>query len=148
MRAAREASRWSSPVSAVIIRWVFRLMMAGRGLRSLSRRLRRLIRSWCAGCWLRLRRGGGGRWRVTRLWRCSRVPVLGEAERRQVLSQWNDTSAEVAPVTLAGLVAGQVAAVPDAVAVVCGDVSVSYAGLDAAAGRLGGGLGGPGGRAG
>ncbi len=72
------------------------------------------------------------------LTRLSEVDVLGEAERRLVLEGWNETAAVVPAGTGAGLFAGQVAVVPDAVAVSDGDAVVSYAGLDARAGRLAG----------
>ena len=65
--------------------------------------------------------------------RVHRVQVLGEAERRRMLAGWDDTA-----VTLAGLFGAQAARSPDAVAVVDGDSVVSYAALDAAAGRLAG----------
>jgi len=68
--------------------------------------------------------------------RVSGVEVLDHAERRQILQGWNDTATPVPQVTLPGLFAAQVAGSPDAVAVVCGDRAVSYAGLAAAAGRL------------
>ena len=61
------------------------------------------------------------------------VPVLGEAERRQVLVEWNDTATRVPDVTLAGLFAAQVLRTPDATALVCGDTSVTYRELDARA---------------
>ena len=66
------------------------------------------------------------------------VEVLEAAERAQLVWGWNETAREVPPVTAAGLVAAQAGRSPDAVAVACGDVSVTYAGLDAAAGRLAG----------
>ena len=68
----------------------------------------------------------------------SRVQVLDATEREQVLEEWNGTAAAVPAVTLAGLFGAQAARSPDAVAVVDGDSVVSYAALDAAAGRLAG----------
>ena len=70
--------------------------------------------------------------------RLSAVDVLGVAERRRVLSEWNDTAAPVAGVLVPGLFAAQVARVPGAVAVVCGESGLSYAELDARAGALAG----------
>ena len=64
------------------------------------------------------------------------VPVLDPVEREQVLAGWNDTGRDVPAGTLADLFAVQAAAVPDAVAVVCGGVHLTYAGLDAASSRL------------
>ena len=53
-------------------------------------------------------------------------------------SQWDDTAAPVPPGMVPEQFLGQAAARPDAVAVVCGDVSVSYAELAARANRLAG----------
>ena len=66
----------------------------------------------------------------------SRVEVLDPAERRQLVQEWNDTTAVVPAGTLAGLFAEVVAARPDAVALVCGQQAWTYAGLDAWAGGL------------
>ncbi|HEV3292246.1 MAG TPA: condensation domain-containing protein, partial [Streptosporangiaceae bacterium] len=68
--------------------------------------------------------------------RVSGVDVLGAAERDQLLRGWNDTAVPVAGGSLAGLFAGQVAAVPDAVAVCCEGERVSYAELGARADRV------------
>ena len=64
------------------------------------------------------------------------VPVLGAAGREQLVAGWSGSAGVVAPVSWPGLLGARVAAVPDAVAVACGDVVLSYAGLDAAAGRV------------
>jgi amino acid adenylation domain-containing protein len=64
------------------------------------------------------------------------VPVLGEAERVQVLEAWNDTARQVPPGTLPELFEQQVARAPDAVAVEWGDARLSYAELDRRANRL------------
>src|SRR5580704_3204610 len=72
------------------------------------------------------------------------VPVLDAAGRDQVVAGWNDTAVAVPGVTLAGLFEARVARCPDGVAVVDGDVVVSYGELDAAAGRLAGVLAGRG----
>jgi non-ribosomal peptide synthetase component F len=66
------------------------------------------------------------------------IRVLGEGERAQVVSGWNDTAAEVAAATVPELFAGWAAACPDAVAVVCDGTHVSYAELGRRAGRLAG----------
>jgi amino acid adenylation domain-containing protein len=68
--------------------------------------------------------------------RVSQVQVMDAAEREQLVSGWNDTAVAVPVGTLPGLFAAQVARVPEAVAVVCGDEVLTYGGLDAAAGRL------------
>ena len=62
--------------------------------------------------------------------------ILDAAERRQILSGWNDTAVAVPAVSLAGLLDAQAARSPDAVAVVGGDRVLTYRELDAAAGRL------------
>ncbi|HEV3293237.1 MAG TPA: condensation domain-containing protein, partial [Streptosporangiaceae bacterium] len=58
--------------------------------------------------------------------RVSGIDVLDAAERDQLLRQWNDTAVEVPGLLVPELVAGQVARVPDAVAVECGGERVSY----------------------
>ncbi|MFF4764802.1 condensation domain-containing protein, partial [Streptomyces sp. NPDC001292] len=68
--------------------------------------------------------------------RLAAVDILEEDERRRLLVEWNDTGAAVEESTLPGLFGAQVARTPDAVAVVAGDVSLSYAQLDARANRL------------
>ena len=66
------------------------------------------------------------------------VPVLDEAQRWQLVAGWNDTAAPV-PAGDGGAVAGRAGGGgPDAVAVACGDVALSYAGLWARAGWPGG----------
>lgn len=66
-----------------------------------------------------------------------RMPMIGADERRQVLEQFNDTAAPYPfDVCLHELVEAQVARTPDAVAVVDGDHSLTFAGLNAAANRL------------
>ncbi len=53
-----------------------------------------------------------------------------------LLRGWNDTARDVPQVTLPELFEGQVARTPGAVAVACGDVTLSYAELDERAERL------------
>ncbi|MDT8913030.1 non-ribosomal peptide synthase/polyketide synthase [Amycolatopsis sp. PS_44_ISF1] len=65
-----------------------------------------------------------------------RIAVLTEPERDEVLLAFNDTAREVPRVTLTALIEAQAARTPDAVAV-CGDGErLSFAELDARAGRL------------
>jgi amino acid adenylation domain-containing protein len=70
------------------------------------------------------------------------VEVLGGAERARMLVDWNDTAVDTGVSSVLELFAARVAVAPGAVAVVDGDVRVSYAELDARAGRLAGVLGG------
>ncbi len=70
--------------------------------------------------------------------RLRQVQVLGEAERAQLVTGWNDTAADVPAGSVVELVAGVAGRTPDAVAVSCGDRWVSYGELWGRAGRLGG----------
>ncbi|WP_229713995.1 non-ribosomal peptide synthetase, partial [Streptomyces fuscichromogenes] len=60
-----------------------------------------------------------------------RLPVLSGVERERLLVEWNATGRDVAAVTVPELFAAQVARSPEAIAVVCGQESLSYAELDA-----------------
>ncbi|MGC9671549.1 amino acid adenylation domain-containing protein, partial [Planosporangium sp. 12N6] len=64
------------------------------------------------------------------------IPVVAGAEGHRVLVEWNDTVAEVPDGTVPDLFAARVRRSPEAVAVVCGDVELSYAELDERANRL------------
>src|SRR6185437_13134708 len=64
------------------------------------------------------------------------VGVLDPAGQHRLLVEWNDTAARTPPAAVPEAIAGQVARAPDAVAVTSAGESVSYAELDARAGRL------------
>ncbi|MGH3944221.1 MAG: non-ribosomal peptide synthetase, partial [Pseudonocardiaceae bacterium] len=64
------------------------------------------------------------------------LPLLTDTETQQVLVGFNDTHHVVPEATLPELFAAQVAARPDAEAVCCGPVGLSYAELDERANRL------------
>ncbi|MFF5307667.1 amino acid adenylation domain-containing protein [Streptomyces sp. NPDC013161] len=69
--------------------------------------------------------------------RLSDVDALDAAERRQVVSEWNDTGVPFAVgVTVPGLVAVRAVEDPSAVAVVADGVSLSYGELEVRANRL------------
>ena len=67
--------------------------------------------------------------------RLSKLDILTAAERRE-LAAWNDTARELPSATLPELFQAQVARTPAAPAVVCGDLTLSYAELDERANRL------------
>jgi amino acid adenylation domain-containing protein len=64
------------------------------------------------------------------------VEVLGEAERRQLLADWNDTAAPVPAGTLPRLFEAQAARTPDAAAVICAGTVLTYRALNARADLL------------
>ncbi|HET9118150.1 MAG TPA: amino acid adenylation domain-containing protein, partial [Pseudonocardiaceae bacterium] len=66
----------------------------------------------------------------------SQLPWMSTAQRRQVLHQWNDTARELPEGTVVDLVQAQAARTPDATAVSCGELHLSYAELDERATRL------------
>ncbi|MFF7988152.1 amino acid adenylation domain-containing protein, partial [Streptomyces sp. NPDC007901] len=68
--------------------------------------------------------------------RVGEVCVLEEGERRRVVEEWNETGVGVSGLLVAELFAERVVGAPESVAVVCGDVEVSYGELDARANRL------------
>jgi amino acid adenylation domain-containing protein/non-ribosomal peptide synthase protein (TIGR01720 family) len=68
--------------------------------------------------------------------RLSELSILTPAERRQVLSEWNDTAREIPAGTLPSLFAAQVRRDPAATAVVCGDKALTYRELDERANNL------------
>ncbi len=71
--------------------------------------------------------------------RISLLPLLGPAERRQMLFEWNDTERDYLggrPAFLHALFEEQAARTPDAPAVVAGSASLTYAELNARANQL------------
>jgi amino acid adenylation domain-containing protein len=69
--------------------------------------------------------------------RISALPMLSDGERLTLLGDWNRTAAEYPrESTVAQLFQAQAARTPDAVAVVCKEVSLSYRELDQASNRL------------
>ena len=68
--------------------------------------------------------------------RLSALPLLAPAERRQILSQWNQTDVPRTPLLLHQLFEQQVQATPDALAVVYEGTSLTYRALDQRANQL------------
>ncbi|MFJ5224057.1 amino acid adenylation domain-containing protein [Streptomyces sp. NPDC088400] len=65
-----------------------------------------------------------------------RLDVLSAKELHLLFEEWNDTERPIPPVTVPDLFEQQAARTPDATAVVCGDVRLSYAEVNARANRL------------
>ncbi|WP_179272367.1 amino acid adenylation domain-containing protein [Streptomyces sp. XY006] len=65
-----------------------------------------------------------------------RLDTLAPEERERVLRTWNDTATPLSPLTLTEMFEAQAARTPDAPALVAAGVTLSYAELDAWAGRL------------
>ncbi len=70
--------------------------------------------------------------------RPGQIQVLDAAERAQLVTEWNDTAADVPPGSVAELVAARAVCVPDAIAVCGGDAWITYGQLLERAARLGG----------
>ncbi|MGW7357566.1 amino acid adenylation domain-containing protein [Streptomyces sp. NPDC054802] len=68
--------------------------------------------------------------------RVGAIDVLSDEECEEILVGWNDTAREVPYATVLELLAAQVGASPEAVALIADDVSYTYAQLDARAARL------------
>ena len=68
--------------------------------------------------------------------RAADLPLLSEAERRQVLIEWNDTAVDYPEQTVHHMVEAQVARTPGATAVTFGESSLTYSELNARANRL------------
>ncbi|WP_461087881.1 amino acid adenylation domain-containing protein, partial [Streptomyces deserti] len=64
------------------------------------------------------------------------VDVLDAGARHRMRVEWNDTAVDVPDVTVPAAFAAQVARVPQATALVSGDVEIGYAELDARSDRL------------
>ena len=65
-----------------------------------------------------------------------RLAILSDVERRQVLDDWNAAATPPPPATLPSLFEAQVARTPDSVALVHGDVQLSYFELNRRANQL------------
>jgi amino acid adenylation domain-containing protein len=85
-----------------------------------------------AGCYRRLLEAAVARPGA----RISTLPLLGQAEREQLLREWNRTERDFADACIHTLFEEQAARTPDAVAVTDGAASLRYAELDERANRL------------
>ncbi|MFF2046197.1 condensation domain-containing protein, partial [Kitasatospora sp. NPDC058170] len=66
----------------------------------------------------------------------NRLQILDAAERRQLLTEWNDTAQDLPATTLPALFQAQVARTPEATALVFADNELTYAELNERANRL------------
>jgi natural product biosynthesis luciferase-like monooxygenase protein/amino acid adenylation domain-containing protein/non-ribosomal peptide synthase protein (TIGR01720 family) len=62
--------------------------------------------------------------------RSSALPLLPEAERRQVLVEWNDTRTDFEDACIHTLIEARATRTPETVAVVCGDVELTWGALN------------------
>jgi amino acid adenylation domain-containing protein/non-ribosomal peptide synthase protein (TIGR01720 family) len=65
-----------------------------------------------------------------------RIDVLTPTERHHLLHTWNDTTHPVPATTLPKLFQTQATATPQAIAVICGDITLTYAQLNSRANQL------------
>ena len=68
--------------------------------------------------------------------RLSDLPLLTADERARMLTQWNDTARDLPTDSLPRMIAAHSAVRPDAVALIAGDQSLTYAELDREAARI------------
>jgi amino acid adenylation domain-containing protein len=68
--------------------------------------------------------------------RVAEIPLLSEAERRQAIDDWNATAVDFPDACLHELFEARAAEAPEAVAVVCGEASLTYAELERRANQL------------
>ncbi|WP_345021213.1 amino acid adenylation domain-containing protein, partial [Actinomadura keratinilytica] len=68
--------------------------------------------------------------------RVSRIEILEEGERDALLTGWNDTAAEIPGTTIPEQIRAWAQRTPDAVALRCGEVSLTYAELEARSNQL------------
>ncbi|MGH8574481.1 MAG: AMP-binding protein, partial [Gammaproteobacteria bacterium] len=64
------------------------------------------------------------------------IDILTEAERHQILVEWNDTGRDIKPAVFADLFEAQVARTPDSPALLFSDGTLAYAELEIRANRL------------
>ena len=64
------------------------------------------------------------------------LPTLGEEQRHRILTEWNDTDAEIPAITLSELIEQRAAETPEAAAVVFEGITLSYSALDRMANRV------------
>jgi amino acid adenylation domain-containing protein/non-ribosomal peptide synthase protein (TIGR01720 family) len=66
----------------------------------------------------------------------ARLPLLGDAELRQVVVEWNDTARHTPVASLPTLFEAQVVRTPETIALVCDDIQLTYAEVNERANRL------------
>lgn len=69
--------------------------------------------------------------------RVSQLPMISEAERRQILEQWSNSGSDYSrPTTVSALLDEQVAKNPEKVVAVCGEIALTFSQLNGQAERL------------